>query len=449
MLLGDPKKAIVRLAVPIFFSLIASGLLHLTDMIWVSGLGPESLSAVGFFVPLYMLASALATGIGVGAGTCISQRIGAGDKEGADHYAAHMMLILAVSAAALAAFLLLSARPVFAFMGADTAMPQALAYSNIMTASLVFLLFTEGAYAVFRSEGNAKSVMKISVFGVVLNMILDPILIYPLEMGVAGAAWASVAALFISTLICGYVLLVKKETYITVRFKGVQFRKDRISDILHLGLPVSINQVLMGIMIFAVIKMITHAGGETGVAVFSTGLRYMHFLVLPLAGISSAAVTVVGAAFGAQDPDKIQSAFDYSLKLSVAIAGAMMLLTVWLAPTITLMFTWSEQARVLSRDFIVFLRIVFLGHPPLAVALVVGSVFIGLGRSIFALILEVFRILVFTLPLMFLLGIGLKFGLPGMWAGMALANVISALMAVIWVRRALKKEKHMLATSLT
>ncbi len=158
-------------------------------------------------------------------------------------------------------------------MGADKSIDQALSYSRIMTPALIFLLFTEGAYAIFRSEGNAKLVMIISFIG----------------------------------------------------------------QILHLGIPVSIGQILMAVVIFTTIKVIAQVSGENGVAVYSTGLRYMHFLVLPLIGISSSVVTVVGAAYGARNRKKMLVAFNYALKMWVLVSGIMLAVTFLAAPLITKM----------------------------------------------------------------------------------------------------------------
>ncbi len=435
MLLGDPQKAIVHLSIPIFFSLVASGILHITDMIWVSGLGPEALSGVGFFVPLYMVASAVATGIGVGGGTCIAQSIGGKDKKGADQFTVHMFIILLFLAVLLFFFLLFSSKPLFMIMGAENSIDKALAYTRIMTPALIFLLFTEGAYAVFRSEGNAKVVMAISVTGVVINMILDPIFIYSFGLGVAGAAWASLIALLIAALICCFRLLIKKGTYVSIKFKGFKLKRTSISQILHLGVPVFINQILMSLMIFVTIRIITQASGENGVAVFSAGLRYMHFLVIPIVGISSAAITVIGAAYGAGDMQKIKFAYNYSLKIASIIAIIMLVFTFLTAPFIAMMFTWSNSGNILTEDLIMFLRIVFFGHPPLSVALVAGSLFTGIGKSINALVLEIIRNIILTLPLIIIFGILLDLGLPGIWSGMVFANFLSAAFAFLWARK--------------
>ncbi len=434
MLLGDPQKAIVRLSIPIFFSLVASGILHITDMIWVSGLGPEALSAVGFFVPLFMVASAIASGIGVGGGTCIAHSIGAKDKKGADQFTLHMFVVLFIVSILLLILFSLFSKTLFQFMGADKSIDQALVYARIMIPGLMFLIFTEGAYAVFRSEGNAKMVMLISVTGVLINIVLDPVFIYTLGFGVGGAAWASFAALFIATLICSFYLFLKKNTYVTIKFKGFKIKKKSISQILHLGIPVSISQILMALMIFITIRIISQVSGENGVAVFSTGLRYMHFLVMPLVGISSAVVTVIGAAYGAGDKEKIATAFNYALKIATIVSSLMLLFTFFAAPLITKMFTWSKEGSVITNELIMFLRIVFWGLPPLAIAMVVGAFFTGVGKSINGLILEIFRIVFLTIPLIILLSVSFNYGLSGIWGGMVLANLISAIFAFVWVK---------------
>ncbi|MCP4024137.1 MAG: hypothetical protein GY729_20005 [Desulfobacteraceae bacterium] len=194
----------------------------------------------------------------------------------------------------------------------------------------------------------------------------------------------------------------------------------------------------MAVMIFIIIKVIVVVDSQNGVAAFSAGLRCMHFLVLPLVGISSAVVTVTGAAFGANDKEKMQTVFAYSLKLGIVIACLMVTATFLLADIITLMFTWSNNSKAISSDLTWFLRLVFWGHPALVIAMNAASLFIGVGKGIKAFLLVLFRTIFFTVPLVLLLGIGFDLGLNGIWTGMVIANWLTAFVALIWVNRFFK-----------
>ncbi len=131
---------------------------------------------------------------------------------------------------------------------------------------------------------------------------------------------------------------------------------------------------------------------------------------------------------------KIATAFNYALKIATIVSSLMLLFTFFAAPVLTKMFTWSKEGSVITNDLIMFLRIVFWGLPPLAIAMVVGAFFTGVGKSINGLILEIFRIVFLTIPLIILLSVSFNYGLSGIWGGMVLANLISAIFAFVWVK---------------
>jgi len=148
------------------------------DAIWVSGKGPESLSAVGFTFPFLFLAMAIANGIGIGGGSAISRRIGARDKKGSDSIASHTIIIMLLFVAFFTLAMLLLAQPLLRFMGAGATLDLSVRYARIMFSGIVFVFFMQIAVAILRSEGDARRAMYAMVAGAVFNIILDPIFIY-------------------------------------------------------------------------------------------------------------------------------------------------------------------------------------------------------------------------------------------------------------------------------
>ena len=144
-LLGDPKKAIIKLAIPMIIAMSIQTVYNLVDAIWVSLLGPEALSAVGFFFPFFFLLIALATGLGVGGGAAVSRRIGSNDKEGADSVASHTMVYMAILALIITIPFILSIRAIYIGMGAEgIVIDWATDYSQILFAGaiIIFFIFT-------------------------------------------------------------------------------------------------------------------------------------------------------------------------------------------------------------------------------------------------------------------------------------------------------------------
>jgi len=435
ILLGEPRKAVIKLAIPIFLAQIAFAAYQVADMIWVSGLGPDSLSAVGFCGALFTLVGAVIMGIAVGGGTCIAQRIGASDKEGADKFASHMFAISFIAGLIIALPLYLLAEPLFLFMGAVETIDLTVAYARIIFLAFFLMLFNGSAMAVLRSEGDTKRAMYIALVGTITNAILDPIFIYALGMGVEGAAWATVAGALVNTSILCYWLFFRKITYVSIRFSGFRFEKERLRSIFGLGVPVALSQVIGSVEVFVNTMIVAHVGGTDGVAVYSTGFRFTMLAILPLMGIAAALVTVVGAAYGARNKGKLIVAYEFALRVGVILEGSLVVLIFFAAPLITMMFTWSEETSRLTADFITFFRISILINLVAAFQMATGSVFIGTGNGVRRLILTMLRILVFTIPCTLSLGIWLNFGLEGVWSGIVIGNWITAIVAYIWIGR--------------
>jgi len=131
-LLGDPKKAIIKLSVPMIFAMTIQTLYNLIDALWVSGLGPDALASVGFVFPFFFMALAISTGLGIGGGSAISRRIGAKDKDGADSVAAHSILISLIIAIVFTIIFLVFAYDIFVLLGAGKTAATATLYARII-----------------------------------------------------------------------------------------------------------------------------------------------------------------------------------------------------------------------------------------------------------------------------------------------------------------------------
>lgn len=438
-LLGNPRSALIKLSIPIMFSYMAHFVFQLADIIWVSGLGPESISAVGFFSPLVFLSPAIAYGITVGGGTCISQRLGAKDKSGADKIVSHMFVLIIFASLLFIVPLLLFSRPLFIYMGAQQTIELTLSYSRIMILNFFLQFMQEGAATLLRSEGNSKDAMKIMLISIGLNTILDPIFIYVLGFGVPGAAYASLISMLLVTIIWVYWFLVKRITYVSIGVSEFRLEKNIFRDILHLGLPVFWSHLFSAFMIFVNTKIVSHIDGPDGVAVYQGGLRFWNLTMLPLFGIASALTTVIGAAWGAKNTKKIKEAFQFALKVTLVIEGILMTLTYIAAPLITRVYTWSKEAGRLSDDFILFFRIIVTINLAAVFIFISESLFVGVGQGSKKLLLTCLRSVFFVVPLTLLLGILCDYGLPGVWTGISAGNWFAAIVAIMLSSGMLKR----------
>jgi len=434
-LLGDPKKAILTLSLPMIVAMVVQTLYNLINRIWVSGLGTEASAAVGFAFPLLFMGTAIATGLGVGGGSAISRKIGAKDKKGGDLAAVHTLIIMVIVALAYAIPLFVFAEDIFRLIGAGEATATASLYARIIYAVSIVSFFTSIATALLRSEGDAKRSMLAMILGGILNAVLDPIFIYVFGWGVAGAAIASVVSISVSAVLLFYWLFLKKNTFLTFHFRGFHFDKSITEDILAVGLPASLLQLSMAIMLFIMNIIVEHISGTDGVAVFSAGWAVAMTASMPLLGMATAVVSVTGAVYGAREYKKLDIAHLYALKIGILIETAIAIATFIFAPVITLAFTTSPDMAHLGDEITTFLRIICIYYPATAFGMLSSSLFQGVGKGLYSLIVTILRTIILIIPLAWLFGVILGWGLPGAWWGLVIANIIGSAITFTWAKK--------------
>ncbi len=435
-ILGEPKKAIVKLALPIIVAMSMYTLYNLVDAIWVSGLGADALAAIGFVFPLFFMAIAFSTGLGVGSGSAISRKIGAMDKAGADSVAVHSIVIVLLSTVVFSVPLFIFAENIFMLLGAGRIVNMVTAYGSIIFAGSIFIFFTNMVNSILRGEGDVKRSMYAITLGSFLNIVLDPIFIYTFDMGVAGAAWATVLSLVVTSVIMVYWLFLRRNTYVSFKFRGFKFNRRIVREIFGVGLPASMAQVSMSlsILITNFIIVLVAAGGTDGVAVYTTGWRVANIAILPLLGIATAVVTVSGAAFGERSFEKLNISHTYSVKIGFIIETAIAAATFIFAPQIAAIFTQSELSAHLAPSLIFFLRIMCIFYPAVSLGMLSSSVFQGTRKGVNALIVTALRTLILTPIFAVVFALGLNLGLIGVWAGVVAANIIGSILAFSWAR---------------
>jgi len=434
LLRGDPKKAVIKLALPMIAAMSVQTIYNLVDALWVSGLGPDALSAVGFFFPFFFMIMSLAAGIGIGSSSAISRAIGAHNKEEADAVAIHTIFIMFIMAASLTIPFLIFARPIFLAIGAGNTINDTMAYSNIMFSGSIIIFFASIGTAMLRGEGDATRAMWAMMVGAILNIILDPFFIYTLDYGVAGAAMATILGMSVTGIILSYWLFIKGNTYIDFRFKGFKWSKPILKSIFKVGLPASIQQMSMSITMLVMNIIVVGVAGTDGVAVYTTGWRITTIAILPMLAMATGVVSVTGAAFGAKEYEKLRVAFMFAARFGLileAVLGAAIFL---IAPNISHIFTQGEGGQRIYDDLVQFLRITWLFYPAAALGISASATFQGTGKGTYSLIATLVRTVAMTPPLAFILAYWLDMGLAGVWWGLVIANLIGSMISFIWAR---------------
>lgn len=432
MVTGEPKKAIRVLAIPMIISMFLIMAYNLADSIWVAGLGPNALAALGFINPLFMIVIGLGNGLGAGATSLIARCIGAKNKEGADNAAMHSLILTIVVSAVITVILLLFLKEILLLMGAGVTIDLAMEYGQIVFGGLIFFIFSNVASGILRAEGDVNRPMYAIAATTVLNIILDPIFIYYFGWGVSGAAWATILSSSLSCVVLFYWLLLKRDTYVSFSREDFKASWNVIKNILMVALPASIESLVMSILGVILNLMLVVTGGAEAVAVYTASWRVVMMAMIPPIGIGTAAITVGGAAYGARNYKNLSTALSYSAKLGVGIAVVTGLLSYVFAGNIATIFTYSPESAFMAPSIAAFLQVMFLFYLTVPLGITASSIFQGMGKGFTSLILTVLREVVFVAFFSYLFAFTLGFGSPGVWWGIVVGGGLGCVVAYIW-----------------
>lgn len=437
--LADPRRAVWRLALPILAGIGVQTLYNLTDMAFVGRLGGASVAALTFSMPLVFLATGIAFGLGAGATSAVARHLGAGDRAGAGHAAEHAVLLALATGLVAAAAAVAFQVDLFGALGArGEPLGLATRYFGILAPGFVLVLLNGTFHAILAGEGDTRTPVALQGSGTLLNIGLDPVFIFAAGMGIRGAAVATVVSQ--ALVCCAFLvhLFVRRGSYVEFRFRRFRPSAATASGLLRVGLPSSASMVLMaaGGMFY---NRIVSAFGSDAVAGLGVGGRLDAVFFLPVIALATSMVTVVGMFLGAGRVDLIRSTVRYALTRSVAFAVAIGVLFWIFAPRLAALFT-TEPAIV---DVAVgYIRVLTWAFPFIAVGIVSGSVFRGLGSGLPGLVLTSLRVLLISVPLAWTLTRVFHLGLETVWLSFAASGLVTSFVALAWMHRRLRAEER-------
>ncbi|KZX17022.1 multidrug export protein MepA [Methanobrevibacter cuticularis] len=437
VLLGDPKKAVLKLSIPMIIAMMINSLYALIDGIWVAGLGDTALAAIGFVNPIYLIVMGFPSGIGAGATAVISRYIGARDKKQADNAALHVMLLTVILTIIFTVVILLFLKPILLMFGAGSTINLGLDYGNILFLGSIFIVFSSTAYGVLRAEGNVAKTTYAMLFGAILNIILDPIFIYSLNMGVQGAAIATVISLALVSLLLLYWF--KTDTYIKFSLKDFIYDNEITKQILNVGLPAGSEFLIIATLSGSLNLILIMVGGVDAVAVYTAGWRVVMIAMVPPIAIGASIVAVTGANFGANKFKNIDIIHSYGIKIGMVIVIIVAIAIFLLAPYISYLFAYSPESEGLRNVITDFLRVTSLFYLFLPIGISSTSIFQGVGKGLDSLLIVVVRNLILDVLFAYLLAVVLGFGQYGVWWGIVIGNALGSAFAYFWSKYYIRK----------
>ncbi|MDR2544155.1 MAG: MATE family efflux transporter [Methanobrevibacter sp.] len=436
LLLGDPKKAIWKLSLPTIIAMTITFSHHFIDGIWIAGLGKNAIAAIGFIMPIFQITIGLANGIGAGATAVISRYIGEDNKNQVDNTAFHVLLLIIIISIVIDIIAILFLKPIILFLGAGETADLAYQYTMIFLIGFIFVNFTTISCGILRGEGNVKKATYAMILGAILNMILDPILIYYFSFGMVGASLASILSFFIASLFI--IKWFKKDTYVKFSYKSFKLDKKIIKRLLSVGLPVGAEYTIFSILTIVFNMIILTVSGINGIAIYSAGWRVFMLVTVPIMGVSASIVPVLAASYGGRKYENFNIILNYAIKLGTIIGFIILSIIFIFADQIAYIFAYTNQTSEFLEGISTFLRIgsFFIMCVPLGS--IAASFFQGLGRGLDSLILTFIRELLLISIFAYIFAITLNFGIIGVWIGLVIGSMIGSLMSLAYSKLFIK-----------
>ena len=438
---GAIGRAILLLAIPMVLELALESVFAVVDVFFVSRLGADAVATVGLTESMLTIIYAVAIGLSIGAMATVARRIGEKDTDGAARAAVQAIalgVIVAVPAGVCGAFF---ARPLLRLMGATPGVLANSSYTTIMLGMNGVILMLFLINAVYRGAGDAAIAMRVLWLANAINICLDPCFIFGLgpfpRFGVTGAAIATTTGRGIGVLMQLYWLWRGKGR-VVIRRPHVRLDPRVMLSMLRLS-GSAVFQSLVNTTSYVAVVRIVAAFGSDALAGYTIGIRMIIFALLPSFGLSNAAATLVGQNLGAGKPDRAETSVWRTALFNMVFLGGVSVIFLAFAPLLVSAFTTDPAVVPYA---VRCLRIVSAGFVFYAFGMVLTASFNGAGDTFTPTMLNLFCFWLFEIPLAYVLARPLGFGPQGVFASLALAFSLLAVLSAVIFRRGRWKTKR-------
>ena len=423
-------KALLALGIPTMIGMLINALYNLVDTYFVGGLGTDQMGAVTVAFPLGQIVVGLGLLFGNGAAAYLSRLLGRGDKDTANKVASTAIYSGVSIGAVVILFSIIFLEPILEQAGAiESVMPYAITYTRIYIVFSIFNVFNVTMNNIVSSEGAAKTAMCALMAGAVLNVILDPVFIYALNLGVAGAAIATAISQIVSTLVYVCYILRKKSVF-SFSIKECCFAKEIMSEILKIGIPTLIFQLLTSLSISMINSAAKEYGGSA-LAAMGPVTKIMSMGTLIVFGFLKGFQPIAGFSYGAKKFDRLQEAIKTAILWSTAFCVIFGVIAAVFSTQIVSLFTKddAEMVRVGS----IALRANGLSFALFGFYTVYSFLFLVMGKAAEGCILGACRQGICFVPAILILPA--VWGLSGVLYAQPIADIISAIVTAVMAVR--------------
>ncbi len=428
---GNIVRNIWVLAFPMMLGYILQTAFNVVDMIWVGRLGPGAIASVAMSGVVLMVIMALIIGIATGTLVMVARFSGAKDKQAADNVAMQSLIMGGVLSIILAVVGLIFARPILQILGARATILQlGTDYLKIILTGGLAMVYLFLVTAIFRAAGDAITPMLIMIGATILNIILDPLMIFGIgfpRMGVAGAALATVLSRGLASLV-GLYILFQGYSRVRVHLAKLQVNLKTMARIIKIGFPDSIQMALRsfaGLILMAIVARY----GEYAIAAYGIGLRVFSVVLMPGFALATSAATLVGQNLGAGKFFRAKISAWSAAGFNSLLMGLVGLLFFAFSANLISIFNVNPDIIKLGSEY---LKITSFSYVFVALGLVLGRSLMGAGDTTAPLLISVFALLGIQIPLAIMLPNHLHIGLTGVWWAILISSIIQGTLTCFW-----------------
>ena len=396
-------KLLLKLALPTVTAQIINMLYNIVDRIYIGHIpeiGEAALTGVGVCMPLIMIVTAFSAFAAYGGAPRASIYMGQGNHDSAEKTLGNCFAVQFIISVLLTAALLLWNRDfLMAFGASDKTIGYGVEYMNIYAIGTIFVQMTLGMNAFITAQGFARTGMFSVLIGAVANIVLDPIFIFGFNMGVAGAAWATIISQAMS---CAWVLLFLcgRKTHLRLRVKYMRMNRKIVLPSLALGLSSFIMQASESIISICFNSSLQSYGGDIAVGAMTILTSVMQFAMLPLQGLGQGAQPIISYNYGARNPERVKAAFKLLLKSSLVYSTLLWALVMLFPQAFAAMFTSSETLMTFTQKA---LRIYMACLLLFGIQIACQMTFTSLGNAKASILVAVMRKFILLIPLIYIM----------------------------------------------
>jgi putative MATE family efflux protein len=430
-IITNPKKSLFILSLPIMLGMSVQILYNIVDTAFVGRLGSESIAALTFSLPIFFIIMGISVGLGAGISSLIARQIGAKKINDAKKTANNSIVLSFLIGISLTIISIIFIENLLILFGVDeTVMPLAKDYLKIVLYSTIFFLIVNTINAILNGQGETKYSTIIQIFGLITNIILDPIFIYTLNMGVKGAAIATLISVFLAMVFGIIIMFNSKKIIIKINIYNFSFNKKIIKEILIVGLPTMITHIILSFYIVLINRFMSEFGVDY---VSSIGLVYRleSVATMPIFALSVGMLTMVGMYYGAKRKDLIKNIINYSLKISIIYMFVWAIILFFSSKIFFKIFTNEPQLLTIASEF---MKINVITLPIIAIIILISKALQAMGEGFPGLIIILIRVIIVFVPLSYYFVNILKLNYLSVAIAMIISGFISAIVSLIWIK---------------